>query len=127
MLTSLLLCRSLTRLDAWMTEEYAHIQQMPEPEKYVPSATDALYLYGRSFFLKDQPIAPQHQKAIDFFLNQSRKFWLKTNCRQTQGQLAIALARFRTFTNCEGFNARSHHEFHQGTQRDERRDGHVLA
>jgi uncharacterized protein YfaS (alpha-2-macroglobulin family) len=91
--------RSLTRLDAWMTEEYARIQQVAEPDKYVPSATDALYLYGRSFFLKDQAIAPQHQKAIDFFLSQSRKFWLKTNFRQTQGQLAIALARFRTFAN----------------------------
>jgi len=93
--------RSLTRLDASMSEEYARIQQLPEPEKYVPSATDALYLYGRSFFLKDQAVATQHQKAIDFFLNQSRKFWLKTNWRQTQGQLAIALARFRTFTNAK--------------------------
>ena len=45
--------RSLQRLDAWMTEEYERIQKWPEPEKYVPSSTDALYLYGRSFFLKD--------------------------------------------------------------------------
>ena len=86
--------RSLLRLDAWMTEEYERIQSHPEPYKYVPSATDALYLYGRSFFLKDQAVAPEHRKAVDFFLNQSRKFWLKTDCRQTQGQLAIALARF---------------------------------
>ena len=66
----------------------------PEPEKYVPSSTDALYLYGRSFFLKDLPIGPQHKTAIDFFLKQARKFWLKTDCRQTQGHLAIALHRF---------------------------------
>ena len=45
--------RSLQRLDAWMTEEYERIQKWPDPEKYVPSSTDALYLYGRSFFLKD--------------------------------------------------------------------------
>jgi alpha-2-macroglobulin-like protein/alpha-2-macroglobulin family protein/MG2 domain-containing protein len=90
--------RSLERLDAWMAEEYDRIQRLPEPEKYVPSPTDALYLYGRSFFLKDQAIAPQHQKAIDFFLNQSHKLWLKTDCRQSQGQLAIALARFSAFT-----------------------------
>jgi hypothetical protein len=86
--------RSLQRLDGWMTEHYERIQKRAEPEKYVPSATDALYLYGRSFFLKDRPIAPPHRKAIDFFLAQSRKFWLKTDNRQTQGHLALALARF---------------------------------
>jgi hypothetical protein len=91
--------RSLLRLDAWMTEEYERIQTRPEPEKYVPSATDALYLYGRSFFLKDKPIRPQHKPAIEFFLQQARKFWLKTDCRQTQGHLAIALHRFNSFNS----------------------------
>jgi hypothetical protein len=91
--------RSLQRLDAWMTEEYERIQKWPEPEKYVPSSTDALYLYGRSFFLKDLPIGPQHKTAIDFFLKQARKFWLKTDCRQTQGHLAIALHRFNSFNS----------------------------
>ncbi|HWW00151.1 MAG TPA: alpha-2-macroglobulin family protein [Candidatus Acidoferrum sp.] len=91
--------RSLVRLDGWMKENYDRIQERLEPEKYVPSATDALYLYGRSFFLKDRPIAPEHKKAVDFFLAQSRKFWLQTNCRQTQGQLAIALLRFSAFNS----------------------------
>jgi uncharacterized protein YfaS (alpha-2-macroglobulin family) len=86
--------RSLRRLDAWMAEHYDRIQERPHPEQYVPSATDALYLYGRSFFLKDQAIAASHQKAIAFFLGQARKYWLQTNCRQTQGQLALALQRF---------------------------------
>lgn len=86
--------RSLNRLDAWMTEHYERIQQSMDPEKYVPSATDALYLYGRSFFLKEQPIAAPNKKAVDFFLAQARKFWLQTDCRQTQGQLALALQRF---------------------------------
>ena len=86
--------RALTRLDAWMTEEYNHIQTLPAPDKYVPSPTDALYLYGRSFFLKDLPIASAHKQAVEFFLRQSRKFWLQTDCRQSQGQLALALARF---------------------------------
>ena len=91
--------RSLQRLDAWMTEGYERIQKWPDPEKYVPSSTDALYLYGRSFFLKDMAIAPEHKTAIDFFLKQARKFWLKTDCRQTQGHLAIALQRFNTFNS----------------------------
>ncbi len=88
--------RSLRRLDAWMTEHYEQVQKWPEPEKYVPSSTDALYLYGRSFFLKDMKIAPQHKPAVEFFLKQARKFWLQTNCRQTQGHLAIALHRFNS-------------------------------
>jgi uncharacterized protein YfaS (alpha-2-macroglobulin family) len=86
--------RSLNYLDGWMTENYDRIQKHPEPEKYVPSSTDALYLYGRSFFLKDQPIAAPHKKAVEFFLAQSRKFWLQTNFRQTQGHIGIALTRF---------------------------------
>ena len=91
--------RSLQRLDAWMTEHYENIQRWPEPDKYVPSATDALYLYGRSFFLRDERIHQQHRDAINFFLAQSRKFWLKADCRQTQGHLALALSRFNSFNS----------------------------
>jgi uncharacterized protein YfaS (alpha-2-macroglobulin family) len=87
--------RALQRLDDWMAEHYEDIQKhSSKPDDYLPSATDALYLYGRSFFLKDSPIAPQHKTAVEFFLKQSRKFWLQTNCRQSQGQLAVALKRW---------------------------------
>ena len=91
--------RSLQRLDGWMAEAYDRIQRMAEPQKYRPNAIDALYLYGRSFFLKDRPIDAAHKKALEFFLAQSRKFWLQTDCRQTQAQLAIALTRFNTFNS----------------------------
>jgi hypothetical protein len=86
--------RSLDRLDVWMNEQYARIQTWPNPETYVPSATDALYLYGRSFFLKDRPVSAANRKALDFYLAQARKLWLKTDNRQTQAQLALALRRF---------------------------------
>lgn len=86
--------RSLQRLDSWMTEHYERIQKATEPEKYVPSATDALYLYGRSFFLKDMPIQEGNKKAIDFFLAQAGVLWTKTGNRQTEGHLALALKRF---------------------------------
>jgi hypothetical protein len=86
--------RSLQRLDNWMQEHFEEIQKRTKPEDYVPSATDALYLYGRSFFLKDRPVEPQHQKAIDFFLARSRDHWLKVADRQSQGHLAIALKRW---------------------------------
>ncbi len=92
--------RSLARLDQWMKEHHARIlKDWRNPEEYVPSSTDALYLYGRSFFLKDAPVAPDCRKAADFFLAQSRQHWLKTDCRQTQGHLAIALSRFNSFNS----------------------------
>src|SRR6185369_8754938 len=47
-----------------------------------------------SFFLKDQAVAPANQKAIQFFLTQARKFWLKVDNRQSQGHLALALNRW---------------------------------
>lgn len=86
--------RSLTRLDNWMQAHYERIQERPDPETYVPSATDALYLYGRSFFLKDKPVAPANQKAINFFLARARQHWLKVANRQSQGHLALALHRW---------------------------------
>jgi uncharacterized protein YfaS (alpha-2-macroglobulin family) len=87
--------RALERLDGWMRENYDRIQRdSKHPEDYVPSPTDALYLYGRSFFLKDLPVSSPNQTAVDFFLRQSRKFWLQTDNRQTQAHLAIALKRF---------------------------------
>ena len=86
--------RALARLDQWMTDNYAEIQKRPNPDDYVPSPTDAFYLYGRSFFLKDRPIAAANKTAVDFFLKQSRKLWLQVNSRQSQGHLAIALNRW---------------------------------
>jgi uncharacterized protein YfaS (alpha-2-macroglobulin family) len=87
--------RALSRLDEWMDEHFQDIQRhWTEPENYVPSPTDALYLYGRSFFLNDMPIAAEHKPAVEFFLKQSRKLWLNTDCRQSQGQLALALKRW---------------------------------
>ena len=86
--------KALGGLDAWMTEHHRDILRGPHPELYVPSHTDAIYLYGRSYFLKERPIAAEHRAAVDFFLGQSRKFWLQTDCRMCQAQLALAMQRF---------------------------------
>jgi len=76
--------KSLGALDAWMEQHYRSILKAAHPEAYIPSYTDAFYLYGRSFFLKDRPIAKENQAAVDFFLGQSRKFWVQVDCRQSQ-------------------------------------------
>ncbi len=87
--------QALARLDAWMTEHHERIlKDWKQPEDYVPSPTDALYLYGRSFFLDDRPIQPAQKSMLDFFLARAKEHWLKTGDRQTQGHLALALNRF---------------------------------
>ncbi|HPK50176.1 MAG TPA: alpha-2-macroglobulin family protein, partial [Opitutaceae bacterium] len=86
--------KALGALDAWMERRYREIQRLPHPELYVPDHEEVIYLYGRSFFLKDQPLADEHRTAVDFFLGQMRQFWLKTDCRMCQAQGALALQRF---------------------------------
>ena len=55
--------RSLTRLDAWIDETYREILARGKADENHLSSTIALYLYGRSFFLDDLPIAPEHKEA----------------------------------------------------------------
>jgi len=86
--------RALDALDGWMDENFRRITNR---ETYVPGSIDALYLYGRSFFLKDRAIAAGHREAVDFYLGQARKLWLKLADRQSQAHLAVALSRFNGF------------------------------
>ncbi|MDQ8181929.1 alpha-2-macroglobulin family protein [Pelagicoccus sp. SDUM812005] len=87
--------RSLEALDRWMHERYQDIQENYEdPQAYVPDHYIALYLYGRSFYLQDQPLANAHRKALDFFLDRAREHWTKVSSRQSEAHLALALQRF---------------------------------
>lgn len=86
--------RALVRLDNWIDERYRWILQHHKKEDNHLDATIALYLYGRSFFLKDQPIPPRPKEAVDYFLGQARAYWLQLDNRQSQGHLALALHRF---------------------------------
>ncbi|MFZ4396148.1 MAG: alpha-2-macroglobulin family protein [Kiritimatiellia bacterium] len=86
--------RSLNGLDAWMDRIYREILRNGHKEDNHLSPTIAFYLYGRSFFLKDKPIAREHQEALDYWLGQGKQYWLKLDWRQPQGHLAIALKRF---------------------------------
>ena len=86
--------KSLSRLDGWIDGIYREILRAGKPEENHLTTTIALYLYGRSFFLKDKPVAPPHQEAVDYFLGQARKYWLQLACRQSQAHLAVALKRF---------------------------------
>ena len=86
--------RALGRLDGWIDGIYRRIVERRNKADNHLSPTIALYLYGRSFFLKDKPIAPAHREAVDYFLAQADKHWLRLANRQSQAHLAIALKRF---------------------------------
>jgi hypothetical protein len=50
------------------------------------------YLYTRSYF-KDVEIAQNDKKAFDYFLGQSKRYWLR-NRRYMQGMIALELNRY---------------------------------
>ncbi|MBY0513968.1 MAG: hypothetical protein K2P78_08670, partial [Gemmataceae bacterium] len=85
--------KALARLDAWAYEQYEWAQKH-DPEKNHLTPTVALYLYCRSFFTQDRPVAPQHQPAVTYWLGQAKKYWLQLPIRQSQGHLALATKRF---------------------------------
>ncbi len=86
--------RSLQGLDAWSDQMYRAILRRGNPEANHLSPLVALYLYGRSFYLADQPIAAPYTAARDYWLGQAKRYWLQLDSRQAQGQLAVALQRF---------------------------------
>jgi hypothetical protein len=86
--------RATAALDAWVDEIYRHILRHSDPEKNHLSPLIAMYLYGRSFFLADRPVANEHKQAVDYWLGQAKKYWLQLANRQSQAHLAIGLKRF---------------------------------
>jgi uncharacterized protein YfaS (alpha-2-macroglobulin family) len=86
--------KSIQRLDGWVTQMHQNILRHGDPAKNHLSPTIALYLYGRSFFLQDAPVAPPHRAAVDYWLGQAKTYWLQLANRQSQAHLAVGLKRF---------------------------------
>ncbi len=86
--------KSLAALDSWMDRRYREILWHGNKDDNHLSPTVAFYLYGRSFFLKDRPIAKEHQEALAYWLGQGKRYWIELNWRLSQGHLAIGLKRF---------------------------------
>jgi uncharacterized protein YfaS (alpha-2-macroglobulin family) len=85
--------KSLAGLDGWMVERYRDILARGQRDGDHLNPTVALYLYGRSFFLADHPVADAHKEALDYWQAQARKHWLQLG-RQSQAHVAIGLQRF---------------------------------
>jgi hypothetical protein len=85
--------KALPALDKWMDDLYrANVVPGGRFNCHLSSIV-AFYLYGRSFFLTDQPVDATHQGALNYWLAQARQYWLSLP-RQSQGHLALALQRF---------------------------------
>ena len=82
---------TLNYLDDWVRQVYIRIK---DKSKNHLSSTMAFYLYGRSFFLKENPVPGASKTAVNYFLEQGKTYWLTLNSRLAQGQLALALQRF---------------------------------
>ena len=85
--------KSLNRLDGWINSTYQQIKRNGDLTRNNLSSMVCLYLYGRSFFLKDQAISDQNRVAVDYFLGQAKKHWLTVG-KMSQAQLAVATKRF---------------------------------
>ena len=95
--------KALNRMDGWIDKRYKWILAHDRKDKNNLNSTIAYYLYGRSFFLKDRKIAPQHKEAVDYFIAQAKEHWLQVGGgigaavngnRQSQAHIAVGLNRF---------------------------------
>ena len=77
-------------LDGWLLRRYGKLK---DKSKMHLSPRIALYLYGRTFFLEEVPVAAEHREAFDYYRGQAREHWLALAHRQSQAQLAVALHR----------------------------------
>ncbi|MAJ16979.1 MAG: alpha-2-macroglobulin family protein [Opitutia bacterium TMED67] len=85
--------KALTHLDNWIQKRYNQIEKRKQLDTNNLSTTVSLYLYCRSFYLKDKPIAAGNKKAFNYFVKQGKKYWLKLRNRQSKAHIAIALHR----------------------------------
>lgn len=92
---------ALSHLDQAITSRYQRLKRDGRLDQNNLSTTTALYLYGRSFFLKDQPISDQNRNAFDYFVDQAKEHWVKLGSRQSQAHIAIAMKRMGDPTTAE--------------------------
>jgi uncharacterized protein YfaS (alpha-2-macroglobulin family) len=84
--------RAVQSLDQDMENRYRLIKPEDRKNDHIDS-TVALYLYGRSFFLKDMPINDAFGESWNYWVGQSKEHWLKSGSRQSQAHIAVALKR----------------------------------
>jgi len=85
--------RALDWLDARIREDYQRIKPNDRKDNHF-SAHIAMYLYGRSFYLPQRPIAAKNKEAVDYYLGQGAKYWMDNKSLMTRCHTALGLLRF---------------------------------
>lgn len=84
--------RALAYMDSWLAQVHREILRDGHPELNHMSSTVAMYLYGRTFFLPEKPVASSAKEALAYFVGQAKKYWLSQGL-MAQGHLTLALSR----------------------------------
>ncbi len=85
--------RALNYLDGDITRRYQRLKNNDLLDGNNLNYSIAMYLYGRTFFLKDQAVADQNRVAFDYFVGQAKTYWPKLGSRQSHAHIAIAMKR----------------------------------
>ena len=85
--------KAIDRMDWWITKQYEKLKRDGNLNEKNVNSTRAFYLYGRTFFLKDKPVAAKYKTAFDYFTGKHRQHWNELGGRQSQGHIAIAMKR----------------------------------
>jgi uncharacterized protein YfaS (alpha-2-macroglobulin family) len=86
--------KCLNWLDGEIRERYEDLKRHNHLNRNNLGSTEAMYLYGRSFFLDKRAIDDRNREAVAYYLSQIPKYWLSGNSRLSQGHLALAAKRF---------------------------------
>ncbi|MCC7375785.1 MAG: hypothetical protein IT581_14100 [Verrucomicrobiales bacterium] len=88
-----LMPRALARVDGEMHKHWTSYRDEPAADENRLSPWIAMYLFARSYFIKDIPVAPAHRQSFERWTDQARRFGVQMNHRQSKGHLALALHR----------------------------------
>jgi uncharacterized protein YfaS (alpha-2-macroglobulin family) len=85
--------RALDWLDGYVRELYEEIDVKHRNANHYNSFV-AMYLYARSFYLEQRPIAQKNKEAVEYFLGQGEKYWSEHTSLMTRCHTALGLSRF---------------------------------
>ena len=84
--------RALDWLDAEVRTMYERIEAKDREDDHFSSFI-AMYLYARTFYQEERPVAKQNKEAFDYFVKQAAKYWSKQSSLMTRCHTALALHR----------------------------------
>jgi len=86
--------RALEWLDEQFFQQYQRIDKSMREKNHL-DATVALYLYGRSFYLKERPVAEKHREAWDYYVAQAVRYGNQLSGWMSRCHAAVALHRLQ--------------------------------